>query len=108
MRIHFHNRELEALHVSGLYHPAQVEAIASALEAHQTLQVTPLSTGLFPAAGAQMAASGYGNVWVRDNVYVALAQWESGRPEVAAGVARGLLTFYGKYRHRLEAANPGD
>jgi phosphorylase kinase alpha/beta subunit len=101
----FHNRELERLHASDGYTRAQVDAVAAALEAHGTLRMTPLPTGLYPAtSAADAASSGYRHVWVRDNVYVALALWRSGQPEPAAAVARGLLAFYRKHRHRLDVA----
>ena len=104
MRLHFHNGELERLHQPGPYTVEQVEAIAHALDERGTLVVTPLSSGLYPASGAaSTGASGYGNVWVRDNVYVAFAQWKNDRPDAAAGVAKGLLAFYGKHRHRFDA-----
>ena len=102
MRPVFHNAELEALSREGGYRVTQVEAIAEAFHDHGVLDVTPLSTGLFPASSASgIDGSGYGNVWVRDNVYVALARLESGRPADATAVARALLTFYGNHRHRL-------
>jgi GH15 family glucan-1,4-alpha-glucosidase len=103
MRLVFHNRELERLHAPDGYTAAQVQAVESALLAHGTIAWTPLATGLYPASSAADGA-GYRHVWVRDNVYVALALWRSGQPEPAAAVARGLLAFYGRYRHRFEEA----
>ena len=113
MRPVFHNAELETLSRKGGYQVAQVEAIAEVFHDHGVLDVTPLATGLFPASSASgIGASGYGNVWVRDNVYVALARLESGRPADAAAVALALLSFYGKHRHRLtvpaKASGPRD
>ncbi len=101
----FHNRELERLHAPDGYTRAQVDAVAAALEAHGTLRLTPLPTGLYPATSASgPGAAGYRHVWVRDNVYVALALWRSGEPEAAAAVARGLLAFYGAHRRRFDVA----
>jgi hypothetical protein len=105
MGLVFHNRALERLHSTDDYAASQVEALADALDAHGTLRLTPLSTGLYPASSvADPDAAGYRHVWVRDNVYVALALWRSGRPEPAVAVARGLLAFYGKHRHRFDVA----
>ena len=60
---------------------------------HLQARLTPLSTGLYPASSAaQGTSTGYHRVWVRDNVYVAFAQLQAGRPEAAAAVARALLT----------------
>jgi phosphorylase kinase alpha/beta subunit len=103
MRLVFHNRELERLHAADGYTAAQVDAIAGALEAHGTLRLTPLATGLYPASSAA-DAPGYRHVWVRDNVYVALALWRSGQPDAAIAVVRGLLAFYTRHRQRFDVA----
>lgn len=101
----FHNRELERLHAAEGYTRRQVDVVAAALAAHGTFRLTPLPTGLYPASSAaDSGASGYRHVWVRDNVYVALALWRSGEPEAAVAVARGLLAFYGAHRLRFDVA----
>ena len=101
----FHNRELERLHAADDYTRAQVDAVAAALEAHGTLRLTPLPTGLYPATSASApGASAYRHVWVRDNVYVALALWRGGEADAAVAVARGLLAFYGAHRRRFDVA----
>ena len=80
------------------------------LEAHGTLRFDPLPTGLYaaaaidPVAGAQ---SGYGNSWVRDNIYVALAHEVAGHSDVACTVLEALAAFYRKYRNRFEAILEG-
>ena len=104
----FRNRELERLHAAGGYTRTQLDAIAAALEAHGTLRLTPLPTGLYPATSASgPGAAAYRHVWVRDNVYVALALWRSGEPDAAVATARGLLAFYGAHRGRFDAAAAG-
>ena len=101
----FRNRELERLHAADGYTRAQVDAIAAALEAHGTLRLTPLPTGLYPATSASgPGAAAYRHVWVRDNVYVALALWRGGESEAAVAAVRGLLAFYGTHRTRFDAA----
>ena len=107
MRLVFHNRTLERLHAADDYSAAQVDAIGAAFDANRTLAWSPLATGLYPASSGA-AAGGYRHVWVRDNVYVALALWRSGQPEAAAAVAGGLLAFYGKYRHRFDVTAGAD
>jgi phosphorylase kinase alpha/beta subunit len=105
MGILFHNPEVESLHVRGRYRAQQVDAIEQALRDHDALQFAPLPTGLYPASGAgTLGVSGYGNVWVRDNVFVAFGQWQSGQPAAAGAVAQGLLKFYGSHRRRFEVA----
>ena len=85
--VSFHNAELQALALSADFTAAHVDAIGQALSRRDTLRLTPLTGGLFPASAAtDVGSSGYGNVWVRDNVYVALAALESGNDAVARGV----------------------
>jgi hypothetical protein len=104
MALVFHNAALEAVCVDGEYRVERVRSIAASLHEHGALTFAPLSTGLYPASSAtDLGASGYGRVWVRDNVYVALALLESGRPQAAAAVARALMAFYRKHQHRLLA-----
>lgn len=52
-------------------------------------------------------SSGYHYVWARDNVHVGWAQFVTGNVKHASDVARALLTFYSKYRTRLEAIITG-
>jgi len=109
MRILFHNPELESLHVPGVYRRDRVDTIEQALRDRGALQFAALSTGLYPASSAgDLGVSGYGNVWVRDNVFVAFALQESGSPAAAAAVASGLLRFYNSHRHRFDNGSHGD
>jgi phosphorylase kinase alpha/beta subunit len=92
------------------YNAEDVENLLALLHAHGTLTLTPLSTGLYPAAqlDPKMAAlSGYGDVWVRDNVFVALANEVAGQSNAANTVIRRLAEFYSKYRIRFEAIVEG-
>jgi phosphorylase kinase alpha/beta subunit len=96
--------------VKTVYSPDDVREIYAYLHSHGALNFTPLSTGLFPAAGIDpvvAAQSGYGNVWVRDNVYVALAHEISGKRDIARTAVEALATFYRKYRNRFEAVIDG-
>jgi GH15 family glucan-1,4-alpha-glucosidase len=89
MELVFHNGALQRLCRQDRYSATQVDAIADALTANGTLSMKPLATGLYPASSASGGEStGYHRVWVRDNVYVAFAQLQPGRPEAAAAVAR--------------------
>ena len=102
VRLVFHNQELERLHTPERYDERDLEAVGRAIHENGTLTFSALDTGLYPASGAAvLGSSGYGHVWVRDNVYVALAQWEAGRPGAAAAVATALLTFFAKHRQRF-------
>lgn len=111
----FHNSDLAALAPSGLYRASHLARIETGLRAHGTLEFVRLPSGLFPASPAaeSIVSSGYANVWVRDNVYVAFAHHLSDRTPVAAGVAQALMAFFASSRSRFEdiisgAADPED
>jgi phosphorylase kinase alpha/beta subunit len=92
------------------YRLDDIHELMAYLAGHRTLHLAPLQTGLYPAAGADPQAayqSGYGNVWVRDNVYVALAQEAAGRSAAARTAVRQLAAFYLKHRKRFEAIVEG-
>src|SRR5262245_37339612 len=92
----FHNPDLARLVPEGDYRAADLDRIEAALGEHQTLAFVRLPSGLFPASSASaIASSGYDNVWVRDNIFVALAHQLSGAPQVAVGVVRALIAFFG-------------
>jgi len=104
----FHNRELAAL-ARETYIADDLSAVHDALSRHGTLNFVRLPTGLFPAssAGESIEASGYGNVWVRDNVFVAYAHHVIGENDIAAGVARALLEFFDRHRARFDKVIAG-
>jgi len=106
----WHNRELEQLWEADEPLLARVEAIARVFEQHATLQLRPLPSGLYPAVSvdASNRSSGYGNVWVRDNAFVAYAHYRSADPESAARVLRALFEFFFRHRSRFEAIIAGE
>jgi hypothetical protein len=92
------------------YNPNEVRDLIAFLGACGTLSFNPLPTGLYPAASIDPVAaaqSGYGNVWVRDNVYVAFAHDVAGQWRAAKAVVAALAVFYSKYRNRFEAIVEG-
>lgn len=100
----FQNPKLAALIPSGHYRANDLSRIEAELRSHGTLTFARLPSGLFSAssAGESIASSGYANVWVRDNVYVAYAHHVSAQTPVAAGVARALIKFFDHHRCRFE------
>ncbi len=99
-----HHEELRR-RIKHRYGSGDINELRAFLEQHGTLSFQPLPTGLFPAAGigpAAAAQSGYGNVWVRDNVYVALAHESAGLTNVARSTLEALASFFLKYRSRFE------
>ena len=91
--------------VKSRYCSADISDLRAFLSLHGTLNFTPLPSGLYPAASLDQATSaqtGYGNVWVRDNVYVALAHEVAGMREVACTTIKALSAFFSKCRSRFE------
>ncbi len=69
-------------------------------------QFNAMKTGLFPAADLSPAAAaqtGYGNVWVRDNIHIAHALALVGREDWADRAALALAKFYADHRAKFFA-----
>jgi Glycosyl hydrolases family 15 len=90
-------------HIRPAYAPSELERLESFLFERGVLSFRPLATGLYPAAQVDPSAtrSGYHNVWVRDNVFVAHAHYVNGRVDDAAAVAQGLAGFFLKHLFRF-------
>ena len=104
-----HHEEIRR-RIKDRYSAEAVAELIAFLSAQGALTLTPLSTGLYPAADLDplaAAQSGYGNVWVRDNVYVALALDKAGRRDDASRAVQQLAGFYRNCRHRFEAIVEG-
>ena len=91
------------------YTRAEIDGLLHFLAEQGTLRFAPLPTGLFSAAAPSSAVvtGGYNNVWVRDNIYIALAHTIGGQHAVAIGVLQGITRFYARHRARLEAIADG-
>jgi GH15 family glucan-1,4-alpha-glucosidase len=104
-----HNEKIRAK-LKPQYRPKDVDDVLAFLHAHGTLRFSPLPTGLYPAAGLVPSAavqSGYGNVWVRDNIFVALAHETAGQHGKAVTTLQMLAAFYRRHRGRFEAILEG-
>jgi len=101
----WHNQELQSLWSSHADLRGCLRAVESALHAHETLTMRPLPSGLFPAVGdvGHAPESGYGNVWIRDNVYIARAYARGGACDVAARTGTALFQLLHTQRTRFEA-----
>jgi phosphorylase kinase alpha/beta subunit len=100
----FHNSELAELVRDGDYRAEDLSRIEAAFDDHHTLTFVRLPSGLYPASsgGASIASSGYARVWVRDNIYVALAHHQAGATHTAAEVVHALTTFFIRHRSRFD------
>ncbi len=85
------------------YTPESLAKIRETLEARGTHRILPVEHGLFSATAAPAAssASGYHNVWVRDNVLVANSFRLRGELAPAVACMQGLTQFFAKERPRF-------
>jgi phosphorylase kinase alpha/beta subunit len=97
-----HNQRLASM-VRPCYSLQQISEIISFLQQMGTLEFPALANGLFPAAALDQEKSytGYSYVWVRDNVYVALAHSVVGDTSVAVKTLSMLMRYFSKHRHRF-------
>jgi phosphorylase kinase alpha/beta subunit len=105
-----HNAEI-GRRLKPRYSAGDIRDLLALLIARGTLDFKPLPSGLYPAANLDATAaarSGYGNVWVRDNIYVALAYEVAGDTAAARSVVAALAAFYRKHRGRFAAIVKGE
>lgn len=81
----------------------EVEALESFLIARGAFAFPTLKTGLFPAAipSPDNAYTGYGNVWVRDNIQIAFAHHSWGDTASAARTVQALTDYFVKHKDRF-------
>lgn len=101
--IPIHNPEMRE-HIRETYTHDDLQRLEQVLAERGTLVFTAMKTGLFPAAELSpdvAQQTGYGNVWVRDNIHVAHALALSGREGAADRVALGLAKFYADHNAKF-------
>jgi phosphorylase kinase alpha/beta subunit len=89
--------------IAEAYTPKSLLAVRKALESHHTHEVLPIAHGLFPASPSQSpdSATGYQNVWVRDNIMVANSLLLRGDAVSAASCIHGITEFFKKQLPRF-------
>lgn len=100
MTIHIHNSALASRLDSPLT-PESLAGIEILLEGKGTFEFHSLPNGLFPAAVAD-EYTGYGNVWVRDNVQLGHQFLALGETDRAVGVIQGLTAFFHTQRSKID------
>ena len=102
MENEFENSFLRPL-IAEAYTPKSLSAIRKALKSRQTYEISPIAHGLFAASPSQSpdSATGYQNVWVRDNVMVANSLFLRGDTASAAACIRGITQFFKKQLPRF-------
>jgi GH15 family glucan-1,4-alpha-glucosidase len=101
-----HSSEIERF-MQTRYRGDNLDRLEAFLVERGVFRFRALGSGLFPAVQTGASASGYQNVWVRDNVFVAYAHAENGRLDVAVAVIRALATYFSKHLFRFDAVIAG-
>ena len=86
------------------YSEDDLERLQQFLTTAGAFQFNTMKTGLFPAADLSPAAAaqtGYGNVWVRDNIHIAHALAMTGREDLADRAVLALAKFYSDHRAKF-------
>jgi GH15 family glucan-1,4-alpha-glucosidase len=85
------------------YDIKEINHIQSLLDKNKVFEFTCLTNGLFPASASDEATeTGYTNIWIRDNIYIAYAKFISGETDIALKNIRTLLEYFKKHRFRFE------
>jgi GH15 family glucan-1,4-alpha-glucosidase len=89
--------------IADSYTPKSLSAIREALESRHTHEISPVAHGLYAASPGQSrdSATGYQNVWVRDNVMVANSLFLRGDTASATSCIRGITQFFKKQLPRF-------
>ena len=104
-----HNEQLRSL-VKERYTLDEIRWLWDIVQSRGALSFPCLDNGLFPAAvvSSETAYTGYGNIWVRDNVHIAHAHHFVGQTDVAVRTVGALMSFFQTQRPRFDAIIQGD
>lgn len=104
-----HNNQL-LLRAKNHYNHHDIQEIFSILSRNNTFSFQILPNGLFPAANLQETTlyTGYSNVWVRDNVYIAYAHYINGYIEIALKNLKTLAEYFIKHKWRFKKIIAGE
>jgi len=98
------NNQLISNHVKRSYSLQELKELYCLCENHKVFSFPSLANGLFPAANLDESSeyTGYSNVWIRDNIYIAYAHYINGHIDIATKNIKTLASFFIKYKWRLE------
>ncbi len=90
--------------IQSTYTSESVHNIIELLEKENTFTFSALSNGLFPAAITREDTqyTGYRQVWIRDNIYVAYAHYVTGETRITVKTLNALMDYFKVYRQRFE------
>jgi GH15 family glucan-1,4-alpha-glucosidase len=97
-----HNQTIIQL-IKSKYSLSQIQEITTFLEKQKTFSFPILNNGLFPAAElvSDTEYTGYGNVWVRDNIYLAYSHYFCGQTNIATKTVKTLIQYFEKHQSRF-------
>src|SRR5438477_1161814 len=83
--------------------PEEIENLIIFLEKSGAFEFPALENGLFPAAlvEGETEYTGYANVWVRDNVYLAYCHYFLQKHDIASKTLNSLMAFFKKHDRRF-------
>lgn len=97
-----HNQTIGQL-ITSDYSLSHIQGITQLLEQHKTFEFPRLDNGLFPAAVviSDTEYTGYSNVWVRDNIYLAYTHYVCGQIQIAVKTVHTLMQYFQTHRSRF-------
>ncbi|MGA2228519.1 MAG: glycoside hydrolase family 15 protein [Syntrophobacteraceae bacterium] len=103
-----HNMTISSF-ISDSYLASDIDSILSILYSRGTFVFHFLDNGLFPASNLSPSAeyTGYGHVWIRDNVFVAYAHYLNDQIDASLRTIRTLARYFLKHKWRLESIIAG-
>lgn len=104
-----HNKLITDL-IKDAYSPQDIHNVFHLLNQHGTFTFPALHDGLFSACYCDSTNlyTGYSNVWIRDNVYIALAHYLNGKTEAAVKTIKVLANYFSKHKWRFKRIIDGE
>jgi hypothetical protein len=91
--------------ITDSYLASDIDSILSILYRRGTFNFHVLDNGLFPASNLSASAeyTGYGYVWIRDNVFIAYAHYLNDQIDASLQTVRTLARYFLKHKWRFES-----
>lgn len=85
------------------YSLEDIQRLSAFLSENHVLRFPHLENGLFPAAlvSNETEYTGYANVWVRDNIYLAYSHYIVGQTAIAVKNIKTLMNYFQKFQRRF-------
>ncbi len=85
------------------YSLGELQRLSAFLSENDVLRFPHLENGLFPAAlvSNETEYTGYANVWLRDNVYLAYSHYIIGQTAIAVKNIQTLMNYFQKFQRRF-------